>query len=170
MSISLNVVRNAAVFCDSFKRLAVTCRIRVILTRVVPAGDEVGASLSPPADGALAGAGAAFDGEGGEGGAAAAFGASEAAGFVGAGAGAGPIDEGVEALSVGASPPVSILNSGALRPIVSPSSTKNSTTTPASGAVIGTFVWRINSPKISRVAGIQTKALACINATSICSK
>jgi hypothetical protein len=49
ISISLNVVRNAAVFCDSFSRSAMRRRIRFILTRVSfrepPADVGIGAGL-----------------------------------------------------------------------------------------------------------------------------
>ena len=59
MSISLKVVRNAAVSCDSLRRRAVARRARDILTRVTP---EISGASAPPADatGVGAGFGAAF--------------------------------------------------------------------------------------------------------------
>ncbi len=78
MSISLNVVRLAAVFCDSFSRSAVLRRIGFILMRVTPPS----AMLS-------AGAGAALGASVLAAGLVSALAGFSAAGFAGAGAALG---------------------------------------------------------------------------------
>ena len=53
MSISLNVVSMAAVFCASFSRLAIVCRMRLIGTRRTPRPLPAGAGTDGADDGLL---------------------------------------------------------------------------------------------------------------------